>query len=291
MVTCWTCHRGTTPPATTPAIDAIYSDPVPMYPDVLPQASAGAVVPSIDQILDKYIQALGGADALSKITSYSGKGTSTTFGADQPNPAEIYAKAPDKYVTIVHQREGDMVRTYDGNDAWVVLPLTVTGEYKLTATAAEGGKLDGQTGVPGEHQGIFQDLAGELSSQSPCMTASPGCPAKIPDSGNPGHDVYVVQGSGPRRFYRDVLFRQADRPAHCAWFAMPIRRWDAFPRRSTSARLSSGGGSDDALQAQLRLGERPRGVHAHRNQAERSGGRREVRQTARTATAAKVTPA
>ena len=41
VVTCWTCHRGTTPPATTPAIDAIYSDPVPAYPDVLPQASAG----------------------------------------------------------------------------------------------------------------------------------------------------------------------------------------------------------------------------------------------------------
>ncbi|HTC91775.1 MAG TPA: photosynthetic reaction center cytochrome c subunit family protein, partial [Bryobacteraceae bacterium] len=55
VVTCWTCHRGTTPPATTPAIDAIYSDPVPTYPDVLPKASAGAVVPTIDQILDKYI--------------------------------------------------------------------------------------------------------------------------------------------------------------------------------------------------------------------------------------------
>ena len=127
VVTCWTCHRGTTPPATTPAIDAIYSDPVPMYPDVLPQASAGAVVPSADVIFEKYIQALGGDAALSKLTSYSGKGTSTTFGADQINQAEIFAKAPDKYVTIVHQREGDMVRTYDGHDAWVVLPLTVTG--------------------------------------------------------------------------------------------------------------------------------------------------------------------
>ncbi len=27
VVTCWTCHRGTTPPATTPSIDNIYSDP------------------------------------------------------------------------------------------------------------------------------------------------------------------------------------------------------------------------------------------------------------------------
>jgi photosynthetic reaction center cytochrome c subunit len=177
VVTCWTCHRGATPPATTPAIDAIYSDPVPMYPDVLPQASAGAVVPSIDQVLDKYIQALGGADALAKITSYSGEGTSTTFGADQINPAEIFAKAPDKYVTIVHQREGDMIRTYDGHDAWVVLPLTVTGEYQLTATAAEGGKLDGQLAFPGNIKGFFD-------------TWRVSYPANID-----GKDVNVVQGS------------------------------------------------------------------------------------------------
>ena len=188
VVTCWTCHRGTTPPATTPAIDAIYSDPVPMYPDVLPQASAGAVVPSIDQILDKYIQALGGPDALAKITSYAGKGTSTTFGADQVNPAQIFAKAPDKYVTIVHQREGDMVRTYDGHDAWVVLPLTVTGEYQLTGTAAEGGKLDGQLAFPGNIKGFFN-------------TWRVSYPANID-----GKDVNVVQGSRPGGFIATFYF-------------------------------------------------------------------------------------
>jgi photosynthetic reaction center cytochrome c subunit len=188
VVTCWTCHRGTTPPATTPAIDAIYSDPVPVYPDVLPKASAGAVVPTIDQILDKYIQALGGADALSKITSYAGTGTSTTFGADQINKAEIFAKAPDKYVTIVHQREGDMVRTYDGHDAWVVLPLTVTGEYQLTATAAEGGKLDGQLAFPGNIKTFFN-------------TWKVSFPANID-----GKDVNVVQGTGPGGFIATFYF-------------------------------------------------------------------------------------
>jgi photosynthetic reaction center cytochrome c subunit len=188
VVTCWTCHRGTTPPATTPAIDAIYSDPVPAYPDVLAQASAGAVVPTIDQVFDKYIKALGGADALSKITSYAGKGTSTTFGADQINPAEIFAKAPDKYVTIVHQREGDMVRTYDGRDAWVVLPLTVTGEYQLTATAADGGKLDGQMAFPGNIKSFFS-------------TWRVSYPANID-----GHDVNVVQGSRPDGFIATFYF-------------------------------------------------------------------------------------
>jgi len=188
VVTCWTCHRGTTPPATTPAIDAIYSDPVPMYPDVLPQAAAGAVVPSIDQILDKYIQALGGAGALAKITSYSGTGTSTTFGADKVNKAEIFAKAPDKYVTIVHQREGDMIRTTDGHDAWVVLPLTVTGEYQLTASAAEGGKLDGELAFPGSIKSFFN-------------TWRVSYPGTID-----GHDVNVVQGSGPLGFIATFYF-------------------------------------------------------------------------------------
>jgi photosynthetic reaction center cytochrome c subunit len=188
VVTCWTCHRGTTPPATTPAIDAIYSDPVPAYPDVLPQASVGAVVPSIDHVLEKYIQALGGADALAKITSYSGAGTSTTFGADQINTAEIFAKAPDKYVTIVHQKEGDMIRTYDGHDAWVVLPLTVTGEYQLTATAAEGGKLDGQLAFPGNIKGFFNSWRVSY-------------PANID-----GKDVNVVQGSRPGGFVATFYF-------------------------------------------------------------------------------------
>ena len=188
VVTCWTCHRGTTPPATTPSIDAIYSDPVPMPADFLPQASAGAVVPSADVIFQKYIQALGGDAALAKLISYAGTGTSTTFGADQINKAEIFAKGPDKYVTIVHQKEGDMVRTYDGRDAWVVLPLTVTGEYQLTASAAEGGKLDGELAFPGNIKSFFN-------------TWRVSYPANID-----GHDVNVVQGSGPLGFIATFYF-------------------------------------------------------------------------------------
>ena len=188
MVTCWTCHRGGANPATTPPIDAIYSDPVPMPTDVLPQASAGAVVPSIDVILDKYVQALGGADSLSKLTSYSAKGSSLVFGADKGDPAEIYAKAPDQFVTIVHQREGDMIRTSDGHDAWVQLPLTVVQQYLLTASAAEGGKLDGQLAFPGNIKQFFK-------------TWRVSYPANID-----GHDVYVVQGTRAPGFVATFYF-------------------------------------------------------------------------------------
>jgi len=63
VVTCWTCHRGAPSPAITPPIDTVYGESVFTPTDVLPVANpANAGTPPADQILDKYIQALGGAD-------------------------------------------------------------------------------------------------------------------------------------------------------------------------------------------------------------------------------------
>jgi hypothetical protein len=188
MVTCWTCHRGSGAPATTPAIDAIYSDPVSTPPDILPQATSGTKVPTATEILDKYIQALGGADKLAKLTSYTAKGTSMLFGEDKGDPAEIYAKAPDQLATLVHEREGDMEREFDGHDAWVLLPLTVVEEYQLHASALEGGKLDAQMAFPGNIKTFFP-------------TWKVSYPTTID-----GRDVYVVQGTRPPGFAATFFF-------------------------------------------------------------------------------------
>lgn len=148
VVTCWTCHHGSVTPSGTPPIDSIYSDPTNVPPDVLPAAPASLGQPTAQQILDKYIQALGGAANLAKITSYTEKGTSHLFDEAANDPAEIFAKAPDHLATLVHQRGGDLARTYDGKDAWVMLPLTVTSEYQLHASMLEGAKLDAQMAFP-----------------------------------------------------------------------------------------------------------------------------------------------
>jgi hypothetical protein len=179
MVTCWTCHRGSGAPATTPSIDSIYSDPVSTPPDFLPQATSGTKTPSATEILDKYIQAIGGAANWAKLTSYTAKGTSMLFGEDKGDPAEISAKAPDQLATLVHEREGDMEREFDGRDAWVLLPLTVVQEYQLHASALEGGKLDAQMAFPGNIKTFF-----------PTWRVS--YPTTID-----GRDIYVVQGSRP----------------------------------------------------------------------------------------------
>ena len=49
-------------------------------------APQGAQAPSVDQILDRYVQAIGGTEALKKITSRTVKGS--RIGADGGPPAE-----------------------------------------------------------------------------------------------------------------------------------------------------------------------------------------------------------
>jgi hypothetical protein len=179
VVTCWTCHRGGQSPAVTPPIDTIYGTPAFAPNDVLPAAPpADAGTPPADQILDKYIQAVGGSARLAQLTSYIAKGTSHLFGEVQEDPTEIYAKAPNQLATLVHQREGDLARTYDGRAAWVMLPLTVVGEYPLNASALEGAKLDAQLAFPGGLKDFF-----------------PSWRVSYPTTLD-GKGVYVVQGSG-----------------------------------------------------------------------------------------------
>src|SRR5205085_8683685 len=63
VITCFSCHRGSHDPVGTPII----SEEEPK-PSEAPKTSAGAT-PTADQVIDKYIQAVGGAEALQKITS------------------------------------------------------------------------------------------------------------------------------------------------------------------------------------------------------------------------------
>jgi hypothetical protein len=179
VVTCWTCHRGSQNPAITPPLDTIYGTPAFTPTDVLPAASPEtAGTPPAEQILDKYIQALGGADQLAKLTSYIAKGSSHLFGEVQQDPTEISAKAPNQFATLVHQQEGDMARTFDGREAWVMLPLTVVGQYPLNASALEGAKLDAQLAFPG---GLRQFFSSWRVSYPTTLD---------------GRGVYVVQGTG-----------------------------------------------------------------------------------------------
>src|SRR5262249_40619429 len=77
MVTCWSCHHGRDRPATTPTLEYMYGPASQEMDDVLTQMPGQ---PAAGQILDKYIQAIGGAERAAGLKSYVAKGASGGFG-------------------------------------------------------------------------------------------------------------------------------------------------------------------------------------------------------------------
>src|SRR5260370_42611269 len=92
-VTCYSCYRGSTEPVGTPVITD--EELRPADGEGKKSGEAKASLPAADQLLDKYLAAIGSADAPQKNTSLGQKGTLTAFGG-QHFAAEGYSKAPGK---------------------------------------------------------------------------------------------------------------------------------------------------------------------------------------------------
>src|SRR5437879_1687737 len=175
MITCWTCHRGSNSPRITPNLSTLYN--LPDDPEDIVAQALNA--PSVDQIFDQYIQGLGGAERLNRITSFIAKGTSVGYGPEgTPRPVEIFAKAPGQRTTIIHTQNGDSITTFDGQNGWAAVPLKPVPVMQLTGTALEGTKLEAELSFPARLK--------QLTNQWRV-----GFPTTIND-----RDVQVVQGVG-----------------------------------------------------------------------------------------------
>jgi hypothetical protein len=176
VVTCYTCHRGADRPKVTPSLAALYATPPPDEgPDIIAPA-AGA--PSVDQVFDKYIQAIGGPQRVASLTSFVAKGTSVGYGPEGTmRPVEIFAKGPDQRTTIIHTLDGDSTTTYDGRSGWIAAPHRPVPVLALTGGDLGGIKLDAELAFPTR---IKQALGNWRV----------GSPTTIDD-----RDVQVVQGT------------------------------------------------------------------------------------------------
>jgi photosynthetic reaction center cytochrome c subunit len=209
LVTCWTCHRNRDKPLVTPVMDTIYGMPEFQPDDVVVQAPGA---PSPESILDKYIQASGGAPRLAAITSLVGKGTSVGFGGlGGGGDVEIVAKAPDKRATIILFKEetgrGDQIRSYDGSTGWVRTPLNVLGEFQLMGGDLDGARFDAQLSFPGQIKQILTNLKAGPPTSITDLPA-PASQASLQQNVTLGqtHVVDVVQGTGPRGLLVTLYF-------------------------------------------------------------------------------------
>ena len=159
-VTCYTCHRGSQRPKVIPSLAQQYAAPPDEDPDeIVPLPSVRATM-TAEQILDRYIQAIGGAAAAAKLTSYTAKGTYEGFDSDfEQVPVDVYAKAPNMRATVIHMRGGDSSTTYDGREAWAAGPqdLTPVTVMSLVGAALEGARLDAQLAFPGQIKQVLTD--------------------------------------------------------------------------------------------------------------------------------------
>jgi photosynthetic reaction center cytochrome c subunit len=147
VVTCYSCHRGGPHPKVTPNLAALYSPPAEGEPDDVVQQATGP--PSADQILDKYIQALGGSQRLAGLMSFRATGTSVGYGLDaEKRPTEILAKAPRQRATVVHADNGNTTTIYDGRDGWIAAPNLPLPVLPLTGGDLEGARLDADLSFP-----------------------------------------------------------------------------------------------------------------------------------------------
>jgi hypothetical protein len=209
MVTCWTCHRNRDKPQVTPAIEIIYSSPA-LEPDDIVTPLPG--LPSPESILDKYIQASGGAQRLAGLNSIDAKGTSVGFGGfGGGGDVEIVAKAPDKRATIILFKEetgrGDQIRSYDGSAGWVRTPLNVLGEYQLNGSPLDGARLDAQLSFPGQIKQILTNLkTGSPTSITDLPAPSSQSVLQQDVAQGLTHSVDVVQGTATRGLIVTLYF-------------------------------------------------------------------------------------
>ena len=124
-VTCYTCHRGQTKPAVMPSL--------PQAPP--PGGAAGeaktesAPLPTVDQVLDKYVQTLGGEAAFKKLNTRVMKGAQISLDGTSI-PLETYQAAPNKLVTIMTTpKQGALMSGYNGTVGW---SKTARGQRELS---------------------------------------------------------------------------------------------------------------------------------------------------------------
>ncbi|MGH9764039.1 MAG: hypothetical protein ACREDR_30805, partial [Blastocatellia bacterium] len=86
---------------------------------------AAAELPRSDQILSKYVAAVGGKDAIEKIKTLVARGSITLPAIQREGDVEIYRVAPNKYLFSANITGfGVAEQCYDGKSGWSRSPRT-----------------------------------------------------------------------------------------------------------------------------------------------------------------------
>jgi hypothetical protein len=117
--------------------------------------------PAAEPLLDKYVQAAGGAAAIEKIKSRVMKGT-IDFGG-QSLPIDIYAKDPDKRISFTHMPGGDSITAFDGHEGWLGTPGRPA--HEMHGSELDAAALDTDLHLPLHLKPMFSAMRVEGTEQ------------------------------------------------------------------------------------------------------------------------------
>jgi hypothetical protein len=181
-VTCYSCHRGALRPVSTPLIAGEMATPLkPAAENTAPPSQ------SADDILNKYLQAVGGSAALDKISSEVQKGKLNLPQGVQ-FPMEIYLKQPGMRSVVTHLPSGIGFETINGQAGWTLVPgrpLRNMNKGDLQAAS-----IDADLRLAAHVQTLFSDLKVK------------------PDQQIAGRTVSLIQASNPKLPPVELYFDQ-----------------------------------------------------------------------------------
>ena len=117
VLSCYSCHRGTPRPVSIPMIAG---SGVRIAPGNSPEADSSLKIPSPDEVIARYLSAIGGAGALARVKTREEIGTIGISGHNLPT--EIFSSTGGKQLTVIHLSNGDSITAYDGLSGWTSAP-------------------------------------------------------------------------------------------------------------------------------------------------------------------------
>lgn len=126
QVTCYTCHRGQEHPPSLPALPLAVSGHEPA-PGARPAPAASAAPapraeqPTVQQVFERYVAAVGSPGAVAQFGAHVLKGT-VTASQGRTQSYEVTLKGPDKFLLVAEGPQGKVTQALSGDAGWVVSP-------------------------------------------------------------------------------------------------------------------------------------------------------------------------
>jgi hypothetical protein len=125
-----------------------------------------ATTPTPDQLLDRYMTAVGGAEAIAKAPARTLKGRATNYGhIDEVHaeraptlvtPVEVMAKGADKRMVVQHNIGNDAITTYNGTTGWTRAGNAPAGD--LRPDLVELARLENAVMYPAQFKQLLTNL-------------------------------------------------------------------------------------------------------------------------------------